>query len=174
MDHGEKVIVLALLCAVFTILLLVPVYYLSSFVLFLQEEGVLGLLSTGNVVTLIILVLIVSVWVLAISKMLKSLSANMKLAKEPMKKARELKKEKDSIDLFRQVAEKEYFKRNISEETFKKIIQLCEEKEVEIKVRLKQIGAEKLIEEIKEESEKPKKGKKKARKEEEPQDSPPE
>jgi hypothetical protein len=112
------------------------------------------LLQPTELWSFVVMILIVSVWTYAVLKTMQSLYLHLRYGPREKQELKGLDKQMKSMDVFLDVAEKEFMKRKISKQTFEDIQRIAGKKIVEIKAKKKEISGEEA-----EEKEKVKKGK---------------
>jgi hypothetical protein len=101
------------------------------------------LLSPANLWGLVIMALMVSLWAYVILRSFQSIHMHLKYGSVDEQKLRSLDKRMRSLDVFLDVAQKEFMKRKISRSTFDDIQRLAGKKIVEIKAKKKEMTEKK-------------------------------
>lgn len=97
------------------------------------------LLSTGPMWSLIAMVLIVSVWAYSVLRSFQSIYMHLRYGSVEEQVLKGLEKKKKSLDIFMEVAQKEFMRRRISKQTFEDIQRIAGKKIVEIKAKEKEL-----------------------------------
>jgi hypothetical protein len=122
-------------------LLILGYIIVMSFINFLVPlyQNPILLLSPMNLWALVSLSMIFSLWVYALIKMVEMAYDHIKYGPSEDRETKELDKNMKSIDIFMDVAQKEFMKRRISKQTFEDIQRIAGKKMVEIKAKKKEI-----------------------------------
>ena len=144
--HSRKLkIIIILLLAVFGYLLISAVMFLVSilpsityFVTSIYQDPVM-ILSPENLWLFVILMLAVSAVIFILYKCFLVIYCHLKEGTEKQKTVSSLDKQRKSLGVFMDVAQKEFMKRKISKQTFEDIQRLAGKKMVEIKAKRKEM-----------------------------------
>jgi hypothetical protein len=101
-----------------------------------------AILLPANLWGLAVMGIVFSLWVYAVSMSLHSVYMHLEHGVLRKEKIKGLNKKMKGLDVFMEVAEKEYLKRKISKQTFDDIQRIAGKKRVAIKARKKVLGAE--------------------------------
>ena len=85
-------------------------------------------------------ILAVGLWVVAVSALYRNTMSELQKRMGKGREVDELRLKRTSVENLRSVAEKEFFSRRISEETFNEIARMCEKQLVEIKSRMQELA----------------------------------
>jgi hypothetical protein len=116
-------------------------FILSAFVNFLGPlyQNPALLLSSMKLWGLVIMLLIVSLWTYVVWRSFQSIHMHLKYGTTDERALKKLDRKMRSLDVFLDVAQKEFMKRRISKQTFEDIQRIAGKKIVEIKAKKREI-----------------------------------
>ena len=145
MYSGKLKIITILFLAVLGYLLISAVMFLASilpsitdFVASIYQDPVL-ILSPENLWLFVILILAISVGIFILYRCLQVIYCHLREGTEKQKTVGKLDRQKKSLEVFMEVAQKEFMKRKISKQTFEDIQRLAGKRMVEIKAKRKEL-----------------------------------